>query len=358
MIPHSASELISSDFDYIRGIVERNYVGQGPLCAGLRTFLASQFACTGATLTDSGTAALHLCLLALRERHPHKTRVLLSSYVCPEVVGAVIQAGLEPALADVSEDSLNVDMNSMARLVDSKSLALICTNIGGVPDDYAHAAQFEIPVISDCAQAIGSRVDDSDVATEGLFSILSFGSTKMVTAGGGGAVLCRDQALGQAIDRLSRQELSVEEYRQSGFRVTFGQHMGELLAGLAAAQLRRLEGTLKRRREVAEMYDRALDGHADVAYMRERPLVKFNRFRYYFLSERAPSWIAYLRAAGIDARRSISHAMPEYDAKLSDFPRLRRLSNMVVSVPISPAMTDDEVKFVAWNLGSAPGCSR
>jgi len=357
MIPHSATALIASDFEYIQGIIERNYVGQGPLCANLQALLTSQFACREAMLTDSGTAALHLSLLALRGRHPKKDRVLLSGYVCPEVVGAVIQAGLEPALADVREDSLNVDMNSIAQLVDARSLAVICTNIGGVPDDYNHAAQFEIPIISDCAQAVGSRIGGNDVAAAGLFSILSFGSTKMVTAGGGGAVLCRDDVLGHAIGTLSRQELSVQEYRQSGFRLTFGQHMGELLAGLAAAQLRRLERTLKRRREVAEIYDHALEGRADVVLVREGPLVKFNRFRYYFLTERAASWTDHLRAAGIDARRSISHVIPEYFGKLSNVPRLRRLSNMVVSVPILPAMTAAEVMLVAETLGSAPGRS-
>ena len=355
MIPHSASALIASDFEFIQGIIDRNYVGHGPLCAELEALLTSQFACTEVVLTDSGTAALHLSLLALRERHPDKSRVLLSGYVCPEVVCAVIQAGLEPALADVREDSLNVDMESIAQLVDARSLAVICANIGGVPDDYVHAGQFEIPIISDCAQGIGSRIDGSDVAAAGVLSVLSFGSTKMVTAGGGGAVLCRDKELGLTIGTLSRQELSVEEYRQSGFRLTFGQHMGELLAGLAAAQLRRLEGTLKRRREVAAIYDHALEGRADVALVRENPLVQFNRFRYYFLTERAAAWTDYLRAAGIDARRSISHVIPEYYAKLSNIPRLRRLSRMVVSVPIFPAMTAVEVAFVAETLGSAPG---
>jgi dTDP-4-amino-4,6-dideoxygalactose transaminase len=357
MIPHSASALIASDFEFIQGIIERNFVGRGPLCADLQAHLMSNFACAEAILTDSGTAALHLSLHALRKRYPDRDRVLLSGYVCPEVVGAVIQAGLEPALADVREDSLNVDMNSIAQLVDARAMAVICTNIGGVPDDYVHAAQFGIPIISDCAQAIGSRIDGNDVAATGLFSILSFGSTKMVTAGGGGAVLCRDKELGRAIGILSRQELSVEEYLQAGFQSTFGQHMGELRAGLAAAQLRRLERTLKRRREVAEAYDHALESHADVTVVREGPLVKFNRFRYYFLTERAGSWTDHLRAAGIDARRSISHVIPEYFGELSNVPRLRHLSKMVVSVPISPAMTAAEVALVAETLGSAPGSS-
>jgi hypothetical protein len=70
--------------------------------------------------------------------------------------------------------------------------------------------------------------------------------------------------------------------------------------------------------------------------------VRSNRFRYYFLSPQAPLWIEFLRAVGIDARESISHVIPEYYGNHPAFPRLGRVSKMVVSVPIFPGMIVDE----------------
>jgi perosamine synthetase len=305
-------------------------------------------------LTDSGTAALHLCLLALAQEHSERTRVLLGAYVCPEVVGAVIRAGLEPVLVDTCVDSLNVDMAALGEQVDASTLTIICTNVGGIPDDCDKAATFGVPVISDCAQAVGSCVAGRDVASEGLCAILSFGSTKILTAGGGGAVLCRSEKLAKTITELARPELSAEEYRRAGFRVTYGQHVGDLIAGLAGAQLRRLDGLIDRRRLIAESYDRVLRDRADVGLVNEGHLVRLNRFRYYFLSREAPLWIEFLRAAGIDARESISHVFPEYYGNLFSFPRLECVSKMVVSVPIFPAMTVDQCVTVTSALRSGP----
>lgn len=350
MINHSASDILPSDFDYVRGIAERNYIGRGPLCAELELLLKTRFERSEVTLTHSGTAALHLGLMAIAARNSGKTRVLLSAYVCPEVVGAVMQAGLEPVFAECRADSLNIDMDAVANRIDGKTLAIICTHIGGVPDDYRAATSTGLPVISDCAQSVGSCVAGRDVASEGICSVLSFGATKMLTVGSGGALLSSSEDLGQAVAQLAQQELPVEQYRRAGFRVTFGQHIGDLTAGLALAQLRRLDGMVARRRQIADSYDGALRGQPDVQLVNDIGPVRSNRFRYYFLSEQAPAWVGYLQSCEIDARRSISHVVPEYFGNLRSFPNLAKMSRRVVSIPIFPAMTDEQVSFVAEAL--------
>jgi perosamine synthetase len=353
MINHSASHILAADFDYIRGIIERNHVGPGVLCEELRQQLASRLERPAVTLADSGTAALHLCLAALAAREPRKSRVLVGAYVCPEVIGAVVRAGLVPVLVDCRSDSLNVDMSAMADKLDADTLAVICTGIAGAPDDIAATADWNVAVISDCAQAIGARVGGRDVGSSGTCAILSFGPTKMLSAGAGGAFL-GDEHLGREVAALARSELTAEEYRRSGFRPTYGQHMSDLTAGLAAAQLRRLDAMLARRREIAAAYDRALQGYAGVTLPPQADVVKSNRFRYYFFSENAGAWIAHLRTRDIDARRSIAHAIPEYLGDSSAYPNLLRLAPRLVSVPIYPAMTAAQVDFVAEMLDLGP----
>ncbi len=347
MISHSASHVVAEDFAYVQGIIDRNYIGAGPLCAELKARLSARFARNQVTLTHSGTAALHLGLMALASLSPSKTRVLVGAYLCPEVVSAVMQAGLEPVFVDCSPDSLNIDVSLAANQVDERTLAIICTNIGGMPDDYRAAAKLGVPLISDCAQAVGSCIAGHDVASEGIFSILSFGATKMLTAGSGGALLSNSEELGSAAGRLGLQELPVEEYRRGGFHVTFGQHVGDLTAGLAIAQLGRLETMIERRREIAGAYDSALHMQENVEVFSEGGLVKSNRFRYYFFSDQASAWVEWLRSKDIDARRSISHVLPEYFGNLRAFPHLSRASQRVVSVPVYPAMTTGQSAYVA-----------
>lgn len=350
LIQHSASHVLAADFNYIAGLVERNYVGPGPLCEDLRQLIKEQFTCSEVILTDSATAALHLCLVALALERSGRTRVLAGAYACPELICAILQAGLEPVLADSRADCLNVDMTAVGRLVDEKTLAIICTHVGGMPDDSRLAATFGVPVISDCAQGVGSSVDGHDVASEGLCAILSFGPTKMLSAGGGGALLCRSESLGRTIADLARAELSIEEYRRGGWRITYGQHIGDLTAGLAAAQLRRLNGLVERRRSIAASYEAALRRRADVELPHEGAGMRVNRFRYYFLSREAAAWIESLRSRGIDARGSISHVIPEYYGGLQAFPRLGAMSDRVVSVPIYPAMSAAEADTITVAL--------
>jgi dTDP-4-amino-4,6-dideoxygalactose transaminase len=265
-----------------------------------------------------------------------------------------MQAGLEPVLTDICKESLSIDMAAVADRIDADTLAIICTNTGGVPDDYTAAEEFGIPVISDCAQGIGTRVGGRDLASQGTFSILSFGPTKMLTVGSGGAFLCRAESLGKAVADLATEELSVDAYRRSGFRITWGQHVGELTAGLAGAQLGRLEASVERRRQIAHSYDQVLSERSDVRLTLEGRSARLNRFRYFFLSNRASAWVEHLRAFDIDARRSISHVMAGYFGSLDAFPQLERLSTMVVSVPIYPAMTNAEVGVVAEALKLGP----
>src|ERR1017187_9082450 len=107
MIRHSASHLLATDFEYVPGIVDRNWIGDGPLCADLKELLATRFGCSQVVLTQSGAAALLLGLLALREHYPEKTRVVTGAYVCPAVISAIVQAGLEPVLVDTCKESLS-----------------------------------------------------------------------------------------------------------------------------------------------------------------------------------------------------------------------------------------------------------
>ena len=95
--------------------------------------------------------------------------MLIGAYVCPEVINAVRLAGLEPVLADTRADSLNIDMASLGELVDTKTLAIICTNVGGIPDDYRTAAAFGIFGLQ---QVPFARARAHDFAPRGYFKPL------------------------------------------------------------------------------------------------------------------------------------------------------------------------------------------
>lgn len=340
-IPHSASTVRPEHLRYLREAVERNHVGRGPLSQRLCEALAAHCGREAAVLADSGEAALALALAHLHAQQPQRDEVLVCAYVCPAVVNAILARGLRPVFADNAPGSLNLDVADAARRLSARSLAIVCTHVGGYPDDIAAALRLGVPVVSDCAQGLGATVDGQPVTALGALTVLSFGSTKFLTAGLGGAVL-GSAADAQALARLSSPELPVADYRAGGFVPTLGQHFGDLNAALALAQLEDFDAFRRARLEIAADYDAVLRHVPGVQLPVLPPGGAGNGFRYYFLSDRAAAWAGKLQAAGIDARTSIAHVMTDYFADSGSRPALARNAGRVVSLPIYPALQESQ----------------
>lgn len=352
MIRHSSSSINKNDFRYIEKLAEDNYVGSGALSRELERRLAERFARDNAILTGSGEAALVLALHQLQSLNLNKDEVVVSSYVCAAVINAIVSQGLRPVFADLAPDSLNLGVEDvrLTRLT-GKTLAIICTHMGGYPDDINTAMQLGVPVISDCAQAIGSAVEGVQLISLGDISITSFGSTKFLTAGLGGAVFC-DEQNANAIRRFATPELSASDYQEQGFLRTKGQHFSDLNAGLGLSQLGRLEYFLLKRRSIAQMYERVLSGIRGVSFPRKAFGAEPNWFRYYFLTDRADEWRHRLMVKGVDARTSISHVITDYFPHDMTRPELVRQSKRVVSLPIYPELKAIQITHILKVLKS------
>jgi len=342
-IRHSSSTVCATDFCFIRKLAKQNYVGYGELCKELERRLAEGCGRAAAILTGSGEGALALALHRLKSVNPGKEEVIISSYVCPSVVNAILSGGLRPVFADIAPDSLNLGLDDVReRRLTQDTLAIVCTHIGGLPDDIYSATQLGVPVISDCAQALGSGIGGRSLLALGDISITSFGPTKFLTGGLGGAVLCATQDE-EAIRRSATPELAVADYRENGFEQTLGQHVSELNAGLVLAQLEHLAGFVQKRRRIAQRYDKALTSVPGVSLPGKVSAAEPNYFRYYFFSDRAIEWQHCLAQAGIDARTSISHRVSEYFPDDGTRPVLARQAQRVVSIPIYPGLKAAQV---------------
>ncbi len=350
MIRHSSSHLKTSDFDYVSRVARTNFVGEGPLVARFRECLSSRFGRSGTLLTNSGTAALEIALHQLRKAWSQRRHVVVSSYVCPAVVNAIERERLKPVFVDVQARSLNLDVVLASERMDERTLAIICTHLAGMPDNCLAAERFGVPVISDCAQAIGARLDGREITQYGCLAVLSFGSTKPFTAGTGGALMTNDQELLLGASTYACSELPVEHYQEYGFEPTCGQNFSDLNAGLGIAQLKRFEALLKRRRSIAEKYDAELEDSTCLVVQDHDLKSERNGYRYYFLSDNSSKWLVHLRGYGIDARPSIAHDMSSYYRGAGRLPNVRRHASRVVSVPIHPAMSTTDVQKVALAL--------
>lgn len=346
VIRHSSSSVSAADFRYIKNLAKQNYVGYGDLCRDLELQLTKRFERAGVILTGSGEGALALALSRLKSLGAGKREVIVSAYVCPAVVSAILALDLKPVFADIAPNSLNLGMHDVREhRLTQQTLAILCTHIGGLPDDIEAAMQFGVPVVSDCAQALGSEIAGRSLLAIGDMSITSFGPTKFLTGGLGGVVLCNggDAA---SVRRMAMPELSVAEYQEHGFIQTLGQHVSELNAGLVLAQFQHLDNFVQKRKRIAQRYDKVLGSVAGVTLPEMLENTEPNWFRYYFFSDQAIEWQRHLQQSGVDARTSISHVMTEYFPMAGTRTELERLAKRVVSLPIYPGLKTTDVSRI------------
>ncbi len=175
--------------------------------ARFRTLLAERTGSPGCYLVSSGRAALTVILLALK-RLSARSRVVVPAYGCPTVPQAVLRAGLEPVLCDVSPLTLDLDRAALRHLINSDLLAIVPVHLYGLAQDVtdlmAVGREFDIFVIEDAAQAFGARLKGRMVGNWGDAGLYSLGRGKCLPTGHGGIIVSRGRCA-TAISEVVRE---------------------------------------------------------------------------------------------------------------------------------------------------------
>jgi dTDP-4-amino-4,6-dideoxygalactose transaminase len=292
---------------------------------------------SGAVAVSSGTAALYLSLRALKVGP--RDEVLLPSYVCAALWHAVHAAGATARVVDVDPETFNLDPDDARRCLHRRTKALIVPHLFGLPADLKELLALGPPVIEDCAQTLGVSYRGRPVGSFGAMAICSFYATKLIAAGEGGMVAGASSTL---LGRIRDGRTCDEQLR---LVPSFNFKMSGLHAALGLNQLRRLPAILARRRRIALRYDHALAG-----LPWRRPVIPADRGHAYYryvvqIPGGADRITAKLMSAGITARRPVFNPIHRY-LKLSGFPATNRLWREVLSLPIHPGLTDQELQRV------------
>lgn len=145
---------------------------------------------------NSGRAAIYIALRALAKRSNRKD-VIIPAFVCPSVARAILKAGLNVVLCDITSDGFGIDPNALEKLLSSKSLAVIATHLFGYPSDLniinELASKMGTIVIEDAAQAFGAQWNKQPVGTLASVGIFSFGMAKVLSTLGGGLITVNEE---------------------------------------------------------------------------------------------------------------------------------------------------------------------
>jgi len=274
----SPPDVGSLEREYLLQAFDSNWIAPvGPDLAAFEADVAARVDVPHAAAVSSGTAALHLTLLALGIGEGHT--VLVQSFTFAATAFAVKHAGAQPVFVDSEEATWNVDPGLVEKAIidlaaqHRKPRALIAVDLYGRCADYDRLAAIcehhGVLLIEDAAEALGattvSQGRERAAGSFGVAAVLSFNGNKVITTGGGGMVVSNSEQLVERVRHLStqaRQPVGHYEHHEIGFNY----RMSNLLAALGRAQLAGLDAKVARRREINTLYRQHLGDLPGVAF--------------------------------------------------------------------------------------------
>jgi dTDP-4-amino-4,6-dideoxygalactose transaminase len=235
----------------IRDVLASGQLTMGPKVVEFERLLAALAGTAHAVAVSSGTAALHIAVLALGIEP--RDEVLVPAYTFPATGNVVALAGARPVLVDVDPVTMNMDAADAARRLTPRTKAILAVHLFGRPARLEELPD-GVPVIEDAAGALGARRGERPCGSLGSLACFSFHPRKIVTTGEGGAITTSDDQLA-ASSRSLRHHGWTGEYEDLP-RPAFNYRISDVLCALGIPQLRRFE-------ELYAAYDRVARGYAE-----------------------------------------------------------------------------------------------
>ena len=330
---------------------------------------------------NSCTAGLHLALAALNLRKGDE--VITTPLTFCATVNVILHAGATPVLADILPDG-NIDPASVAERISPRTRAIIPVHFAGLPVDmdaiWTLARRHRLHVIEDCAHAIGSYyrgwpigAGNPESGAQSDACAFSFYATKNITTGEGGMVTTHDENLAERMKVLCLHGISKDAWKRYSsqgkwkyevLEAGFKYNLGDIQSAMGIQQLKKLPSFLETRKRYAKIYNELLGGMAEL----ETPLEK---------SDCEHAWHLYVIKLNLDAiavtrdefiplmqERGIGTSVHFIPIPLHPFfapyahltqnqcPKAMAMYPRILSLPLYPAMTEEEVRHVASEVKS------
>jgi dTDP-4-amino-4,6-dideoxygalactose transaminase len=302
----------------------------------------------------SGTEAIALALLVLGIGPGDE--VLLPANTCVPTATGIRMTGATPVPVDVDPATLMLDPGGARRALGPRTKAIVPVHLYGAPADLAPLLELGVPVVEDCAQAHGARYRGRAAGTVGALGCFSFYPSKNLGAyGDGGAVVTTDAALAERLRMLRqygqrRRDLHELEGMNS--------RLDEMQAAILRVKLRHLSAWNARRREIADAYARGLRG------VRRPVLVSGGESVHHLfpvMSERRDELMAHLAGRGVGSLVHYPVPLHLHPAHrywgwaAGAFPHAEAATARVLSLPLFPQLTDEEVAAVVTAVNEFHG---
>jgi perosamine synthetase len=368
LLPYGRQSIDEADIQAVVEVLRSDWLTTGPKVAEFEEAFATWVGAAYAVSFSSGTAALHAAAFAAGLQSGDEA--ITTPLTFAATANCVLYQGATPVFADVCEDTLNLDSESIEAKISAKTRAIFPVDYAGHPADLTPileiARRHRLAVIEDACHALGAEYGGRRVGSISDMTVFSFHPVKHITTGEGGMVATNDAQYGETLRRFrnhgissdARQRQSAGQWHYEMVLLGFNYRLPDIGCALGIQQLKKLESNLARRREIAARYTAAFREIPGVVSPAVRP-------------EANPAWHLYpirldlkkltvdraevfraLRAEniGVNVHYIPVHLHPYYRERFGfkggEFPVAEDAYGRLISLPMFHGMSDGDAEDV------------
>jgi perosamine synthetase len=352
------------DENDILGVVE--VLRSGRLALGAKNTEFEQMVCKKfnikhAITVSSGTCALHLIIKSLGIGPGDE--VLVPSFTFVSSANAILFEGATPVFIDIDPETYCLDVMDARKKITSKTKAIMVVDVFGHPADWTGinrlAQEFNLKVIDDCCEAIGSKYENQWLGNFGDAGAFAFYPNKQMTTGEGGMIVTNNDKIAD-LCRIYRNQGRgmMSSWLQHDF-LGYNYRLDEMSASLGCSQFNKIDDLVKKREEIAKKYLTHLSDFPEIRTQVIKPNVVMSWFVFVVTLPKSVNRDIIMKDLELKGIPTRAYFSPVHEQKYFretgmykdlDLPVTMDISDRTIALPFHTKMTDEEIRYVVENL--------
>ena len=363
-LPLNRPSIGEAEISAVTECLKSRWITTGRHCADFEERFKTLTGARYAVSVVSATAGMHLALMALGIGPGDE--IITPSMTFASTVNMIALLGAKPVFVDIRYDTLNIDADQVEAQITPKTRAIIPVHFAGAPADMERigeiADRHRLTVIEDAAHAVGTRYRGTHAGGFGGIAIFSFHPIKNITTGEGGMITHNDEALEKKLRILRFHGIERDAWKRYGKggnpeydieEPGYKYNLTDIQAALGIAQLGRLDEFNRRRSDLVKLYRAGLDGTKGLELPGDPPyphtharhlfVVKIGALeRSLFMEKLSEYNIGY--GLHFPPCHLLRYVQSRFGVR--SLPETERAAGKILSLPLFPEMTDDDVAYV------------
>jgi len=347
-------------------VLKTRWIGQGPLVDVLENKFKKKFAKTNECVAvGSGTDALHLAYILADIKKGDE--VIAPLFTCTATNIPLLYIGAKIKFADIDPKTMNISIDHVKKLVSKKTKAIVFVNYGGIPCDLGELnklkRKYNLTLIQDAAQSLGSKYKNKDITEYADFSIFSFQAIKHISSGDGGMLTFKKKSLLNksrrirwfGIDRIKKQGGTWEnDITEIGYKY----QMTDIGARMLLDSMNDFSKILSHRKKIFDIYKKKLANNKRLIFLDTKTLDLSNSFWLctIVVNDKRVELQNYLRKLNIETNqvhfRNDRYSIFKKFVKEGSYPNMDKFENNYLVIPLNLKITTKDANYIAKKINS------